>query len=509
MAEAAVKEKPAADAQQELTDGFHLIIDALKLNGLNTIYGVPGIPITDFGRMAQAEGIRVLSFRHEQNAGYAASIAGYLTKKPGVCLTVSAPGFLNGLTALAHATTNCFPMILISGSSEREIVDLQQGDYEEMDQLAIAKPLCKAAFRVLHAADIGIGVARAIRAAVSGRPGGVYLDLPAKLFGQVMNADAGRKSLVKVIDPAPVQIPAPDAIKRALDVLKSAKRPLIILGKGAAYAQADDAVRSFVEKSGVPFLPMSMAKGLLPDTHPQCAGAARSTVLKDADVVMLIGARLNWLLSHGKGKTWGEPHSKKFIQIDIEPREMDSNIEIAAPLVGDIGSCVAALLRGMGDGWKPPSAEWTNEARTCSGLVGHSAERGRIAGSSRMNETEIRKALERHWAASDASDFEIEHDIYQEDAVLEYPQSGERIRGRRNIQASRVAQPSAKRFTVRRMIGAGDLWVTEFILAYDGRPSYSVSVMEFLDGKVARETQYFADSFEPGPSRAQWVERMG
>ena len=142
----------AAEAEQELTDGFHLVIDALKLNGLNTIYGVPGIPITDFGRMAQAAGIRVLSFRHEQNAGYAASIAGFLTKKPGICLTVSAPGFLNGLTALAHATTNCFPMILISGSSEREIVDLQQGDYEEMDQLAIAKPLCKAAFRVLHAA---------------------------------------------------------------------------------------------------------------------------------------------------------------------------------------------------------------------------------------------------------------------------------------------------------------------------------------------------------------------
>ena len=261
---------------------FNLIIDALKLNGLNTIYGVPGIPITDFGRMAQAAGIRVLSFRHEQNAGYAASIAGFLTKKPGVCLTVSAPGFLNGLTALAHATTNCFPMILISGSSEREIVDLQQGDYEEMDQLAIAKPLCKAAFRVLHAADIGIGLARAIRAAVSGRPGGVYLDLPAKLFGQVMDAEAGRKSLVKVIDAAPAQIPAPAAVKRALDVLKSAKRPLIILGKGAAYAQADDAIRALVEKSGIPFLPMSMAKGLLPDTHPQCAGAARSTVLKDS-----------------------------------------------------------------------------------------------------------------------------------------------------------------------------------------------------------------------------------
>jgi oxalyl-CoA decarboxylase len=349
----------AAGAEQERTDGFNLIIDALKLNGLNTIYGVPGIPITDFGRMAQAAGIRVLSFRHEQNAGYAASIAGFLTKKPGVCLTVSAPGFLNGLTALAHATTNCFPMILISGSSEREIVDLQQGDYEEMDQLAVAKPLCKAAYRILHAQDIGIGIARAIRAAVSGRPGGVYLDLPAKLFGQVISADAGRKSLVKVIDAAPAQIPAPEAVKRALDVLKGAKRPLIILGKGAAYAQADDAIRSLVERSGIPFLPMSMGKGLLPDTHPLCAGAARSTVLKDSDVVMLIGARLNWLLSHGKGKTWGDA-PKKFIQIDIEPKEMDSNVEIVAPVVGDIGSCVAAMLDGMETKWPAPPAEWTS-----------------------------------------------------------------------------------------------------------------------------------------------------
>jgi len=347
------------DETQELTDGFNLLIDALKLNDLNTIYGVPGIPITDFGRMAQASGIRVLSFRHEQNAGYAAAIAGFLTKKPGICLTVSAPGFLNGLTALAHATTNCFPMILMSGSSEREIVDLQQGDYEEMDQLAVAKTLCKAAYRVLHAEDIGIGLARAIRAAVSGRPGGVYLDLPAKLFGQVMEAEAGRKSLVQVIDPAPAQLPAPSAVERALDILKSAERPLIILGKGAAYAQADDAIKSLVEKSGIPFLPMSMAKGLLPDTHPQCAGAARSTVLRDSDVVMMIGARLNWLLSHGKGKPWGTS-PKQFIQIDIEPKEMDSNVEIAAPVVGDIGSCVAALLDGIGDDWQGPPTEWVD-----------------------------------------------------------------------------------------------------------------------------------------------------
>jgi len=354
----------AADAGQAAqTDGFHLVIDALKLNGIDTVFGLPGIPITDLTRMLQAEGVRVISFRHEQNAGNAAAIAGFMTQKPGICLTVSAPGFLNGLTALANATTNCFPMILISGSSEREIVDLQQGDYEEMDQLAIARPLCKAAFRVLHAEDIGVGVARAIRAAVSGRPGGVYLDLPAKLFAQSLDADAGRRSLIKVVDPSPRQIPAPDAIQRALDLLRGASRPLILLGKGAAYAQADADIRALVEKTGIPYLPMSMAKGLLPDTHEQSAAAARSFVLPEADVVLLIGARLNWLLSHGKGKTWGGKSHKdaggqKFIQIDISPQEADSNVAIDAPVVGDIGSCVSALLAGLGEGWQKPPEQW-------------------------------------------------------------------------------------------------------------------------------------------------------
>ena len=344
----------------EMTDGFHLVIDALKLNGIDTIFGVPGIPITDLTRMAQAEGMRVISFRHEQHAGNAAAAAGFLTQKPGIALTVSAPGFLNGLTALTNATTNCFPMILISGSSEREIVDLQQGDYEEMDQLAIAKPLCKAAFRVLHAEDIGVGIARAIRSALSGRPGGVYLDLPAKLFSQTMTAEAGKRSLIKVVDAAPRQLPAPDSVQRALDLLKGAKRPLIILGKGAAYARADADIRALVEKSGIPYLPMSMAKGLLPDTHGQSASAARSYVLAEADVVMLVGARLNWLLSHGKGKTWAQDKgAKQFIQIDIAPTEIDSNVAIEAPLIGDIGSCVSALVAGMGSNWAKPPVEWT------------------------------------------------------------------------------------------------------------------------------------------------------
>jgi oxalyl-CoA decarboxylase len=346
------------EVSQELTDGFHLIIDALKLNGINNVYHVPGIPVTDLGRMMQAEGMRVISFRHESNAGNAAAIAGFLTRKPGVCLTVSAPGFLNGLVSLAHATTNCWPMILISGSSEREIVDLQKGDYEEMDQLAVAKPLCKAAYRILHADDIGVGVARAIRAAVSGRPGGVYLDIPASLLGQVIDAETGAKSLIKVIDPSPAQIPAPHAVDRALDVLKGARKPLLILGKGAAYAQCDAIVRQFVERTGAPYIAMSMAKGLLPDDHPQYAGAARSLVLRESDCVMLIGARLNWLLSHGQGKQWGERFTKRFIHVDIDPKEMDSNQPISAPLVGDIESTLSLLLARM-DKWAPPPSAWT------------------------------------------------------------------------------------------------------------------------------------------------------
>src|SRR6185312_7926281 len=220
-------------------------------------------------------------------------------------------------------------------------------------------------FRVLHAEDIGVGIARAIRAAVSGRPGGVYLDLPAKLFAQSIDAVAGKNSLIKVVDAAPKQIPAPEAVKRAVDLLKGAKKPLIILGKGAAYAQCDADIRALVEKTGIPYLPMSMAKGLLPDTHEQSASAARSYVLPEADVVMLIGARLNWLLSQGKGKTWGGATAKswggqRFIQVDISPQEADSNVRIEAPVVGDIGSCVKAMLAGIDASFAKPPAAWTD-----------------------------------------------------------------------------------------------------------------------------------------------------
>src|SRR5437588_1733497 len=345
----------AEEMPAEMTDGFHLVVEALKLNGVDTIYGVAGIPITDLLRLAQAQGIRYFGFRHEQSAGNAAAIAGYLTQKPGICMTVSAPGFLNGLVALANATTNCFPMILISGSSDRAIVDLEQGDYEEMDQLAVARPHCKAAYRVNRPQDIGIGIARAIRAAVSGRPGGVYLDLTAEVLGAGLDVETAKKSLVKIVDPSPPSPPAPQSVARAIELLANAQRPLAILGKGAAYARADEEIRSFLETTGIPFLPMSMAQGLLPDAHPQSAAAARSYAIGNADVVMLAGARLNWLLSHGRPPLWSE--GTKFVQVDISPTEIDSNRAIAAPVIGDVKSVFAAF-NAMKPGQVKRQAVW-------------------------------------------------------------------------------------------------------------------------------------------------------
>lgn len=342
-----------------LTDGIHLVVDALKLNDVQTIYGVVGIPITDLARLAQKSGIRYIGFRHESDAGHAAAAAGFLTGRPGICLTVSAPGFLNGLVALANATTNCFPMVQISGSSERHIVDLQRGDYEEMDQLAVAKPLVKAAYRVSRAEDIGRGVARAIRTAVSGRPGGVYLDIPAAVLGEVLDAEQAAATVWRVTDPAPKQLADPQAVDRAIDLLAGAERPLIVLGKGAAYSQADEHIRDFVETTGVPYLAMSMAKGLLPDDHPQSVAAARSLALRRADVVMLVGARLNWLLGHGDSPTWSP--DAKFIQVDIAAAEMDSNQPSAAPLVGDIGSVMAALAERSKPGRITAPAQWREE----------------------------------------------------------------------------------------------------------------------------------------------------
>lgn len=347
-------------ANESMKTGADLLIDALQKNGLQNIYGVVGIPVTDFARLAQLRGMKYFGFRREDAAVDAAAAAGYLTQKPGVALTVSAPGFLNGLTALAQATKNCFPLIMISGSSERHIIDLDQGDYEGLDQYNVAKPFCKAAYRVDRAQDMGLAVARAVRTALSGRPGGVYLDLPANTIGQQIevtdDSDAG---IYEVVDPAPKQAPSDEAINRAVEVIKGAKKSLIILGKGAAYAQSEKLVQKLVAETDIPFLPMSMAKGLISDEDKHSAAAARSLSLSGADVVILIGARLNWMLSHGAAPTFNP--NAKFVQLEIEATEFDSNQKIDAPLQGDLNSILAKLVPALEKtGYQTPQA-WLDE----------------------------------------------------------------------------------------------------------------------------------------------------
>ncbi len=347
----------AAPHFPEQVTGMYILARALKNIGIENVYGLVGIPITEAAYIIQGQGIRFVGFRHEQQAGMAAATDGFVTGKPGVLMTVSSLGFLNGLTATANATVNCYPMIQISGSSVREPIDLEQGTYEGLDQLNIAKPLVKAAYRVNRAEDIPTGVVRAYRAAVSGRPGGVYLDITTPALGQVMDHAAAEALLQQPVDLQPAMLPAAEAVERAAALLASAKKPAILIGKGAAQARVEDLVKKLVETTGVPFYPMSMAKGMLPDKHPLSALSVRSTIMEEADVVMLVGARLNWLLSRGHGK-WNQ--QGQFIQLDIDPVEIDSNRHIAAPVIGDLRSSLEALLTAlegkkmaMDAGWVP------------------------------------------------------------------------------------------------------------------------------------------------------------
>ena len=343
-------------ATAPLTDGAHYLVAALLKNGIDKMYGVVGIPVTDFARIAQAEGIRYIGMRHEADAGNAAAAQGFLTGKPGVFLTVSAPGFLNGLAPLKEATENGFPVIMISGESSRSTVDLYEGQYEGLDQRAYAVPFCKASYRIDNMEDIPLGVARAIRTACSGRPGGVYISMPDTMIGQTMNAAAAEAALYAVNDPALAMIPSQESVDAALQLLANAKNPLIFLGKGAAYAQCDEEIQSFVHKTGIPYQPMSMAKGLLPDDDPQSTASCRGLAMRTADVVLLIGARLNWMLNFGKGKHWNQ--DVKFIQIDIDPTEIDNSRYIECPVIGDIKSTMKLFNEGLSKYDIHASKEW-------------------------------------------------------------------------------------------------------------------------------------------------------
>ncbi len=347
---------PAASPKYpDQVTGMYVLARALRMVGIDTMYGLVGIPVTEAAYIAQEQGIRFISFRHEQNAGMAAQTHGFLTGKPGVLLTVSSLGFLNGLTATANATVNCYPMIQISGSSVREPIDLDQGTYEGLDQLATAKPLVKAAYRVNRIEDIPTAVVRAYRAAVSGRPGGVYLDVTTPCLGQVIDMSQAEELLYTPVDLCPAMPPAPEALDRAMELIASAKRPAFIIGKGAAYARVEEQMKAIVEKTGIPYLPMSMAKGFLPDNGPLSAISCRSMIMEQSDVVVLVGARLNWLLSRGHGK-WSK--TVKFVQLDIDPQEIDCNRPIAAPVVGDLRSTLDAMLAKLDSCKMSVDPEW-------------------------------------------------------------------------------------------------------------------------------------------------------
>ena len=352
---------PAVPSYPNQVTGMWLLAKALRMVGIKDMYGLVGIPVTEFAYLAQEEGIRFIGFRHEQQAGMAAQTHGYLTGTPGVLLTVSSLGFLNGLTATTNATVNCYPMIQISGSSVREPIDLHQGTYEGLDQLATAKPLVKAAYRVNKAEDIPTAVVRAYRSAISGRPGGVYLDVTTPCLGQVLDRDVAESLLYTPVDLNPAMPPAPEAVTRAMELIASAKQPAIIIGKGAAYARVEDQLKSFVAKTGIPYLPMSMAKGVLPDNGELSAISCRSTIMEEADVVILAGARLNWLLSRGHGK-WSK--DTKFVQLDIDAQEIDCNRPIAAPVVGDLRSSLDAMLAALPQYKMSVDSAWIQKIKT-------------------------------------------------------------------------------------------------------------------------------------------------
>ena len=328
----------------EQVTGMYILAETLRRLNLMDVYGLVGIPVTEAAYAMQKVGINYYGFRFEQQAGMAAATHGFLTRQPGVLLTVSSLGFLNGLTATTNATVNCYPMIQISGASDPTMVDMDMGTYEQLDQLNSARPFVKAAFRCSHAKDIPQAVARAYRAAVSGRPGGVYIDMTTPALAEIMDASEVEKLFYTPVDVYTPTAPNAEAVKRAADLLLSAKRPAVLLGKGAAYAQVDDKIKELIETAQLPYLAMSMAKGLMPDNGELSALSCRSTIMEQADVVVVIGARINWMLSFGRGK-WNP--NVKFIQLDVQPTEIDRNVPIAAPVVGDMGLSLDALLAAI------------------------------------------------------------------------------------------------------------------------------------------------------------------
>lgn len=323
-------------------DGNTLVAMCLARAGLDKMFGVVGIPVTSLANRAVALGIRFIAFHNEQSAGYAASAYGYLTGRPGILLTVSGPGCVHGLAGLSNAGVNAWPMVLISGSCDQK--DFGRGDFQELDQIAAVEPFSKYSVKATDITKIPTVVFEVLDRAGSGRPGGCYLDLPTDVLHQSVTDSEAQKLIDEAENSRKKELIAKPVVKnseigKAVALLRKAERPLIVFGKGAAYARAENALKKFVESTGIPFLPTPMGKGLLSDTHELAATAARSLAIGKCDVALVVGARLNWLLHFGEPPKWSK--DVKFILVDIDKDE----IELRKPSVGLVGDAKDVVER--------------------------------------------------------------------------------------------------------------------------------------------------------------------
>ncbi len=330
-----------ADPTKREVDGATLIARSLKQHGVEYMFGIVGVPIVPIAFAAQREGITYIGMRHEQSASYAAQAVGYLTGRPGVCLAVSGPGMTNAISGLANAWSNNWPMILIGGAS-----DLSQdgmGAFQDAPQVEAARPFTKYAIEVNRVEKIPYFVEQAVRQSIYGRPGAVYLDVPGDIITGKCDEDLAPQK-VRVPEP-PRTFADPASIEAALAALKTAQKPLVIVGKGAAYANASDDVRAFIESTQLPFLASPMGKGVMPDDHPLSVGAARSFALQNADLVLLMGARLNWIMHFGLPPRFNP--DVRVIQMDISAEEIGTNVPAEVALVGDAKAITGQLNQSL------------------------------------------------------------------------------------------------------------------------------------------------------------------
>ena len=310
-------------------DGATLMARSLKQQGIDHLFGVVGFPVGPIATAAQKEGVAYIGMRNEQAASYAARAYGYLTGRPGACVTVTGPGVVHGLAGLADAQQNCWPMILIGGASETYRGGM--GAFQEERQVLIASPFCKFAHGVESVARIPYYVEMATRHAIYGRPGACYLDMPDDIIQG--KCDLDKATQVERVPEPPRMIAPQENIEAALNLLEKAKNPLVLVGKGMAWSRAENEVRAFIDRTQIPFVRSPQGKGVVPDDHPLSVAAARTLALQQADVVFLMGARFNWIFHFGQSPRFAK--DMKVIQLDIAPEEIHHNKQTEVALVGD------------------------------------------------------------------------------------------------------------------------------------------------------------------------------